>query len=503
MYSLQSEVPASPLEESKCAPFSLSASNHLKSTLNSNVVSQNASLHGYVPTSGGFRMPAQRFPPQLNDLSPAFYPFHPPKPSLMRMSPGMMQSMGMGVARGRVPLQRQNEFQQMGNSGWAKSMNDIGSLSQNNRKPLSFPSEFSLLSGLSNQEISPLSHFNDGARDFKKGKINSDICIGKSVGVDQELSQTSGQNQTNLTERFKQMNLKPKSKLKFKSKLKVGRKVESGQVEKDLEKSQKETLREPFKEIKNQLKNGGNAKNDGNSKRKKGVFRNRRRRGKRRYHQVKDKFSQKTNEISLQQEKENQKNDQHYFKKEHETKRQQSNYQNNESRNEHSQAFKWRVKTPQKTRDMSISVQDSSQKKGRGGFSLMPNSFMENFHLDLRESKEEIMPVVESKAYASIFESQLFFEFETPKKDRSDCFLNLVSSEKKRLEVEAGKMALSEKRTRLLKLFSPSEDEDEQEESASDFQRTGSFEESLRRMSGDENRKETDLIINASFREYN
>ena len=411
--------------------------------------------------------------------------------------------MGMSAAMGKVSMQHQNECQQMPSRGWAKSMHDIGNLSQTNRTPLSFPSEFSLLSGLSNQEISPLSHFNDGAPDFKKGKINSDICIGKSGGGQQELSQTSVQNQTNLTERFERMNLKPKLKLKFKSKQKIERKVQSGQVEEDVEKAQKETLREPFKEIKNQLRSGGNVKNGANSKRKKGVFRNRRRRGKLRYRQVKGESFQKANEISLKQEKENQKNDQHYFKKEHDTKRQQSNYQNLVSQNELPQSLKWRVKTPQKTRDVKVSVQDSSQKKGRGGFSLMPNSFTENFHLDLRETKEEALPVVESKAYASIFDSQLFFEFETPKKDRSDCFLNLVSSEKKRLEVEAGKMALSEKRTRLLKLFSPSEDEDEEEESESRFERNGSFEESLRRMSGDENRNETDLIINASFREFN
>lgn len=507
LYSLQSEISTSADLKNEAGGKDVSLTELLKPTLNRNVVSGNQTISSYPMSSRTAFASHRPFQPQVAKLPQGFYGFHAPKSSLHQLSPNPTEPKSyLGLqARGAAQTQFHSY---LGNAG-PRSLTDLNNLNTNQNKINFFPSELSLWSNASNNEISPLSHFTEKARDFKKGKINSDICPGKTSQVREDIiSDKNFPKQTNLTDKFKEMTLAQTSQNNSKKDLSGSRKKRKNKVNK---------LREPFKEVKDANKNNKKKKKSlnhgsGDRKKKKQWGRGRRRRGKLRYKQVTEespKASRAKAEVKKRKSRENKENssartnkksDQKFAPKSKFYAKPKKNTSNKKifSRTESSD---WKIKTPIKKSLTPQAILDSSLKKSQGGFSLMQSSFLDNTEFDHPSYENEMRQPkdIQSREYGSIFESQLFFDFETPKKQRNECFLQLVSSEKKRLEVEVRNMEIPEKRNRLLKLFVPSDDED----SANLCERRNSFEESIEHMESKKTDNNRGLLVNASFREFN
>ena len=249
-------------------------------------------------------------------------------------------------------------------------------------------------------EISPMFSFgqNQGLQNFNKGTIKSDICH------DKYMSQINQENmQQNLVEKFKKMNL-----------------ISENKQEKPFSNNKMKGQFENRKKQKNKLKYNKENQRPPNTKGKKQKLKQKRR-GKIKYKAVESSKMKKNKGV---------------FKA-----------------TIHSQKIE---NKPIQPVNSTKSVEELFQTE----FTLQRDIFQEPEEVSRKYQDEEDNKSPNKMNLESIFHSKLLFDFETPKKARNDCFLHGDSIGKDSdFKYDYG---FSKQKNKILRLFSQSDDEDEE-----------------------------------------
>lgn len=414
---LKNQVMAQRIEFNFCYSLHVSQPNQMRQrTINNNVISG-------TPRNQPFSLPGNPQPFQVRPSANSFYPVQPQNFQMIpnqymypSMPHNMHKQMGVQTPPGYAPAFRRYQMNPPTNYPFMQGVRPQVHTDSGFIPNSKFSAQGFNLTDL-NPQISPLNTFNYNSiknqKIFKKGTINSDICHDKSISQIKNLASPMDNMQMNLVDKFKEMRLIPKNTPKENEKKKENRQN-----------------RKPFSSLKNYKKvKPLNSQKENKKKTFKG--------NKNQYSKLKRYGKLKYKAVTPKENKENNQK----------TTNSKANGSKKDSQNKNvSKSMKSIFKLP-----MSSSKASFYEKKN------------EDTREQIEKAEELSIKSPSNSYFKSIFNSQLLFDFETPKKQKNNCFLNFNSIGKDS-DIK-NENQFSERGNKILKLFAQSEDENEEENS--------------------------------------